>query len=257
MNQWSVLLADDEPNARNYLARLISEDERFKLMGSMGNGLEVLQYCRTHVPDILLLDIEMPGMNGIETAKKLVEQNSSCVIIFVTAFDHYAIAAFDLMAIGYLLKPYVKQDLSKVLDRAIENLINQEKLRFSDRIEQLWDHYQNPQQAYLEYIEVKDKGITTKVTVKDILYIQSDSEYIRIQTQTGMHMKRQSLSLITTQLPPSFRQIHRAVIINLDQVQNRKYLNNRTYRFSFKDKGDVKSSRAYQGQIQAWYGLLK
>ncbi|WP_436516911.1 LytR/AlgR family response regulator transcription factor [Ekhidna sp. To15] len=250
--KYSVLIADDEANARNYLSRLVASNKRLHLLGTKANGLEVVQFCKTLVPDVLLLDIEMPGLNGIETARKVMSLNPNCLIVFTTAYNEYAISAFKLEAIGYLLKPFTTEDFGRVMDRSIEFLEIREKANFNDQIERLWEKMRIPERVYLESLEIKDRGLVQSVRVEDILYIKSSSEYVELVTLTGSHLYRISLDLLSQQLPPFFHRIHRSYLINNQHVAKCQYQNNGTYDFLFPNDEVLTSSRSYQEAIQAF-----
>ena len=247
-----MIIADDEPNAREYLVQLINEMPSLKLMGAYKNGAEVIQFCKTMVPDIILLDIEMPGINGIDTARKLMQMNPNCLILFITAYDHYAIAAFELMAIGYLLKPFSTNEFEKVINRAEQMLQDRDKLQFQERIERLWKHYHSPKKTFLKTIEIKEKGLIVTVQVSDILFIKSDSEYVQITTHKGTYLQRQSLTLLLDQLPDHFHRIHRSYILNSDKIQSWRYLVNGTFQFQLAQDFSIRSSRSYQNSINDW-----
>jgi two-component system, LytTR family, response regulator len=248
--KYSVLIADDESNARNYLSRVVDEYEQFQLLGAKSNGLEVVKYCQTLMPDVLLLDIEMPGLNGIDTARKIMKMNSKCLIIFTTAYNQYAISAFEIEAIGYLLKPFSKEEFSKVADRSVQILETREKANFNDQIERLWEKMRKPNPIHLSVIEIKNRGFVEKIKVDDIQYIQSSSEYVELVTASEKHLYRISLDQLSEQLPPFFHRIHRSFIINNNYVKRCQYLNNGTFQFQFEKHDSLTSSRSYQEDIQ-------
>ncbi|NNF51719.1 MAG: response regulator transcription factor [Gammaproteobacteria bacterium] len=113
-----VLIVDDEAPARERLGRLVEEIEGYEVAGEAANGELALDFCASHAPDVLLLDIRMPGMDGVETARHLLAMESPPAVIFTTAYDEYALQAFDAEAIGYLLKPIRKEKLEQALHRA-------------------------------------------------------------------------------------------------------------------------------------------
>ncbi len=250
--KYSVLIADDEPHARAHLERLVENQPMLQFLGAYANGNEVLKYCKTLSPDIILLDIEMPGLNGIETARQLAQSNTNSLIIFITAYDQHAVKAFELEAIGYLLKPFSLDDFLKVLNKAIQQIDMHQKFEFNERIEHLWQRMKRPTPIHLEYFEIKDKGLIKKINVEDIACITSDSEYIQIHTLAGNYLYRQSLELISNQLPTNFKRIHRSHLLNSNKIKTWKYLNNATYQFELTNNNTLKSSRSYQGSIKQW-----
>lgn len=249
---YSVLIADDEPHARDYLVRLVKEETALALIGQCASGNEVLAFCKTLTPDILLLDIQMPGLNGIDTAHQLMQSEARPIIIFTTAFDQYAIDAFNVAALAYLLKPFSKADFQKTLERALSQLAQRDKVQFSERINRLWERYRKPPAHYIEGLTVKVKGLDKNLPVQDIIYLQSDSEYAAIHTLEGKYLQRLALKILEDQLPPGFKRIHRSVILNTEMIESWQYLQNNTFRFLMKNGEQLTSSRTYKKTIEGW-----
>ena len=248
--KYSVLIADDEPHARDFLEKLVKAQDMLELIGVCNSGKAVLEFCQTLEPDILLLDIQMPGLNGIETAKKLIQRNANTIIIFTTAFDQYAIDAFEVEAIGYLLKPFNQKMFSKTIDRAISQTEKKLKLTFNQNMQKLFERFKAEKTNYLKYFEIKDKGLVKRVVCEDIQFISADSEYVKLYTEKHFWLYRASLELLCQQLPTHFIRIHRSHVINLNHLQNWTYLNNGTYSFQFSNNRHLTSSRSYQKDIQ-------
>lgn len=248
----SVLIADDEPNAREYLTRLISKREDLKLLGAMNNGQEVLKFCQTLMPDILILDIEMPGTNGLEVARILTRKPTKTIIIFSTAFDQYAIEAFNVTAIGYLLKPFGQQHFNQVIDRGLMQLITQDRAEFSERIQEVWEKLERTPEVYLQTIEIKEKGLINSLQVRDLILLEADSEYVKLHTNRSVILYRAALSLLERQLPLHFRRVHRSYIINTKQMTSYKYQGENRFEFTMTNEMKVTSSRSYRDAINEW-----
>lgn len=248
----SVIIADDEPNAREYLTRLINGNNHLELLGTFQNGLEVLEFCKSMSPDLIFLDIEMPGLNGIETARRIMKNNSNSMIIFTTAYDEYAIKAFELEAIGYLLKPFTNKDFDKAVLRAETLLDSFEKTKFSKRIERLWENFSRSDQVFLSHVDIKEKGLIKRIEINDLLYLESDSEYIRFVTSGSVHLKRLSLRMLQKQLPSYFQRIHRSFILNTNKISKWKSLPDGRFQFIMKNEVKIESSRSYRTEIQDW-----
>lgn len=251
----SVLIADDEPNARDYLSRLIEKRSDLRLLGAMNNGQDVLNYCKTLTPDIMILDIEMPGMSGLEAARLLTRNADPSIIIFSTAYDQYAIEAFEVAAIGYLLKPFNEQQLNEVLNRGLMQLETKERAHFSERIQQVWDKLERQPNVYLREIEIKEKGLIRLVKTEEIIYLEADSEYVKIHTSGSSYLHRLALRVLEQQLPPSFRRIHRGIILNTRFITSHKYLADSRFEFTMSSQAKLISSRSYRSSINTW--LLK
>ena len=141
MMTYTVLVVDDEPHARRFLSSMLKKDSSFQLLGECANGKEAINFCKTQTPDIIFLDIQMPGMTGLEVAFQLRKINS--LIIFSTAYDQYAIQAFEVEALDYLIKPFTDKRFNEVLNRAKDMIeLNQRKV-FSERVERLFKNFQS------------------------------------------------------------------------------------------------------------------
>ncbi|MTI37911.1 LytR/AlgR family response regulator transcription factor, partial [Fulvivirga lutimaris] len=170
----------------------------------------------------------------------------------ITAYDQHAVKAFELEAIGYLLKPFSLEEFTKVINKAKQQIEMHQKVMFNERIEHLWQRMKKTAPEYLEHIEIKEKGLIKQINIIEVCCIVSDSEYIQIQTLKNNYLYRQSLEIISNQLPPHFRRVHRSNIINVQKIKTWKYLNNGTYQFELTNHTTLKSSRSYQESIKKW-----
>lgn len=248
--KYTLLIADDEPNAREYLADLVKDNPDIELIGQCESGNAVLNFCQNLLPDILLLDIQMPGLNGIETARKLLRFNPYPVIVFTTAFDQYAINAFEVEAVGYLLKPFDLERFQKALNQAVKQVEMREKAQFKDRLQKLYSHFKKEKTSGLTEFVIHQKGLVQSIATQDILFIAADSEYVQLHTLKQHWLYRSSLTLLNQQLSAHFLRIHRSYIINLAQVEAWAYLNNGTFRFQFSNGQNLISSRSFKASIQ-------
>ena len=249
---YTVLIADDEQHARSYLATLLAGHTDLLLLAQCASGKEVIAFSKNKVPDILLLDIQMPGLNGIETARKLMMNEKRPFIIFTTAFDQYAIEAFRVEAIDYLLKPFSKEDLNNSLNKARLALEQKNKVDFSDRISRLWQRFSKARTPWLEEVVVKVKGLEHRIPLNEVYYFKSDAEYIAVHTAKGKYLQRYALKMLEEQLPPHFLRIHRSLVINQNMIKAYKYLFNNTFQFELNDGTILQSSRSYKTQVKLW-----
>lgn len=239
----SVLIADDEPHARRYIKELLSEDEDVEVVYECKNGQEVLNFFKTKEPNVIFLDINMPGISGVEVADKL--KSSPALVIFSTAYDQYALKAFEVAAFDYLLKPYGRERFLEVLQRAKLVLESSEKAMFGEKFEALYNEYKQTTSPHLTEFKIKEKGFERIIHVNDILYIEASTIYAVLHLNNGTALYRVSLNLLEQQLPPNFVRVHRSFILNDLYVSQVKYLNNSTYMIVMKNKDVVISSRRY------------
>lgn len=202
-----ILVVDDESLARERLISILTElDPDYKIVGEAENGKQAIEQVLSLQPDIILLDIKMPGMNGLEVAQHLIKNDSPPAIIFTTAYDEHALAAFDAQAIAYLLKPIQTEQLKR-------SLLTAQKLRHG----QLQD-LQTETQNQRRFISVKVRGDLQLIPVKDVAYFRADQKYIEMRHPAGVALIDESLKSLEEEFSNQFTRIHRNAIVALDAV---------------------------------------
>ncbi|MAF82746.1 MAG: LytTR family DNA-binding domain-containing protein [Gammaproteobacteria bacterium] len=204
-----VLIADDEAPARSRMRRLLDELTGYEVIGEAANGNEALQISLAESPDIILLDIRMPDMDGIETARHLSTLDDSPAVIFTTAFDSYAIEAFDTHAIGYLLKPVRREKLERALGFAAQLARPQ--------IEALGN---NPQQPSTRNNICARHGTNLHlIPIEDVMYFQADQKYITVRHVHGEDLIDEPLKELAREFTNHFIRIHRNALVALTWVE--------------------------------------
>jgi two-component system LytT family response regulator len=205
-----AILIDDEPLARAMVKEYLSDYPEIELMQECNDGFEGLKAIQQHKPDLLFLDIQMPKINGFEMLE-LIEQPPG--VIFTTAFDEYALKAFEAHAVDYLLKPFSKERFGKALQKWMDQ--QHRPLPLSPAL--LETAAQAPQQQ--ERIVVKINGKIKIIPVEDIQYIEASDDYVRVYTQEGNFLKNKTMSFFEETLSPSeFVRVHRSYILHVQQV---------------------------------------
>ena len=202
-----VLIVDDEPPARERLADLLGELAGHEVVGQAGSGRDALALCQQLAPDAVLLDIRMPGMDGIETARHLSRLAQRPAVIFTTAYDQYAVQAFDAEAVGYLLKPIRRRRLEQALDRAARLSANQLAALAGGDTARRRRHLCARVQDELKLIPVRD-----------IYYFQADQKYVRACHRNGEDLLDESLKALETELAPDFCRIHRNSLVAVEHL---------------------------------------
>ena len=202
-----ILIVDDEPLARERLQRHLKDIDSSIEFIDAENGLAALEQSKQHNPDIVLLDIRMPGMDGIETASKLSELDTPPAIIFTTAYDEYALEAFDAHAIAYLLKPIRKEKLEKALASA-------KKL---NRM-QLQSIQENESEIQENYLSVRIHSGVRKIELNDIFYFQAEQKYVTVKCREGEVLIEESLKSLEVRFSNSFIRVHRNALISKQQL---------------------------------------
>jgi two-component system, LytTR family, response regulator len=220
-----VLVVDDEPPGMKRLVRLLGEEPRVEVVGTAENGVEAVEAIRRLEPDLVFLDIQMPQKTGLEVVQE-IGPDSMPVTIFVTAYDEYALRAFDLAAVDYLVKPYDDERFEQAFRRARRMIEMEGRNRMLD---QLFAVLQGgsapsapaspPPAKYLERIAVQMRGKLTVVPVSQIEYITASGPYAELHVGGQRHIVRETIQSLEDQLDPErFLRIHRSVIVRTDLV---------------------------------------
>lgn len=217
-----VLIVDDEPGARRRLERLLAEEDDIEIAGQAGTGKEALSKILELNPDLVFLDVQMPIMTGLDVIKELGPQ-AVPVIIFVTAYDQYAVKAFELAALDYLMKPFDDERFEQALDRARKNIQQESKDDLTDRLKTLLsslDKPDAPPPAYIERIAVDIQGQLRIVPIDKIDYITASGNYVYLHTNDEKLLVREQMQNLEEKLPPSqFYRIHRSSIVRLAEIE--------------------------------------
>jgi two-component system, LytTR family, response regulator len=246
MNNLRILIADDERPAREYLKAILRTLEGAELIGEAENGAEAVEKIKDLRPDLALLDLQMPEVSGLEVVK-VVPRQMLPLIAFVTAFDQYAIQAFELNAIDYLLKPVEKHRLQMTLARAAERLEHTDwRERESDRLELAADTYSELERAEpIERIPVRKRDDIFLVPVAEIASIVADGELLRITTFENQRFDINfRLKDLETRLDErKFVRLSRGALVNLDAIDRVSPLPGGTYEVFLKNGQEIASSR--------------
>lgn len=215
MAELRVLVVDDEPLVREGIREFLAREVDVRMLGEARNGEEAVTRIRELRPDLVLLDVQMPRMDGLAVVAALqpVERPA---IVFVTAHSEYAIRAFDLHAVDYLLKPFDAERFATALRRARARMVEGKV----DRLEGLLATLR-PAQAYPERLLLKQEGTVVVVLADDIDWIEAADNYVKVHARTGRYMVREPLKQIETKLDPArFARAHRSAIVNLSRVKS-------------------------------------
>lgn len=195
-----LLIADDETPARNRIRELLSDIPEIKIVAEAKNGQEALHLNNENQADIVLLDIRMPGMDGIEAAQHLQKMEKPPAIIFTTAFDSYAMQAFDLNAVDYLLKPIRFERLQNAIQKARALLPSQ-----LEALNQL-----NPQRTHLS---ISERGRILLIPIADVIYLRAELKYITVRTAEKEYLLEESLSHLEQEFNQRFIRLHRNCLV--------------------------------------------
>jgi len=210
----TAIIADDEAPLRDYLVTLLETTwPALSIVHTAENGVDALKAIIKHQPDVAFLDINMPGMSGLEVAAQC---KGDCHIVFVTAYDQYAIAAFENEAIDYLLKPVNKERLQETQKRVQERLNNT-----PPDLSHVLATLQSSRKTYLQWLKVASQETVTLINVADVDYFQSSEKYTSAYVNGNEYVLRSSLKKLEEQLNPSeFWRIHRATLVRVNAIES-------------------------------------
>ncbi|MEO6150588.1 MAG: LytTR family transcriptional regulator DNA-binding domain-containing protein [Mucilaginibacter sp.] len=208
-----ALIIDDEPLARMVVMEYLQEfKDRIELIQECGDGFEGLKAIQQHQPDLIFLDVQMPKITGFEMLE-LVDQPPS--VIFTTAFDEYAIKAFEAHAVDYLLKPFSKERFIKAIEKFLALSADAKPAK---QTEKLLDEV-SQSAAQHERIVVKTGTKVKIIPVRDVLYLQADDDYVSIITAEGSYLKNKTMSFFEQTLDPrQFVRVHRSYILSVSEI---------------------------------------
>lgn len=207
---YKAVLIDDESLARQLIRTFLAAYPQIEVVAECGDGFEGFKAIQEHTPDLVFLDIQMPRLNGFEMLELL---ENPPAIIFTTAFDEYAMKAFETHAIDYLLKPIIKDRFDKAIKKWLQHLPTQG----IQPVNSLLEH--NFYEGYQHRLVVKDNGMIRIIPAQDIYYIEANDDYIKIVTKEGSYLKKSTLSHIEQTLDPQqFVRVHRSYLVPVTQL---------------------------------------
>ena len=241
-----TVIADDEVLARQKLRQLLQDDDNVEIVGEGANALETIDLVQFTHPDLILLDIHMPDMDGFEIVSALTsnEQVRMPKIIFTTAYDKYAIRAFEINAIDYLLKPFTRDRLKQAFQRAHKQLSVSHESGNGKKHDQEWT-------SYATRLVFKSKGRILFLPMTDIRWIGAEENYVRICADRENHLLRETMAHFETRLDPNcFIRVHRSAIVNLQHVKEIRTDSQEGESFVLMQDGQkVPMSRGYRARI--------
>lgn len=250
---YKAIIIDDEPAARRLMKNLLQERSAFiSVVAEAGNGREAIELIETLKPDLIFLDIQLPDLTGFEVIEQLQHRPN---IIFTTAYEQYAIKAFETFSIDYLLKPIKEERLQLSIDKLNQfGRLNQSV--DMNGLQQIIEQIRKPQKATALTIRTGDRIML--VRYENIIYLEAQDKYVFIFTTDGQkHLTDQSLTALSEKLPPEFFRIQKSYIINKERIKEMHRHFNGRYLFVMEDKNATRitSGRTYQEEIRLEFGL--
>lgn len=243
-----TLIVDDEALARKFIRRMLKDDRDFEIVGECSNGKETVAMIRAENPDVVFLDVQMPEMDGFDVLESIGFERLP-EIIFTTAYEQYAIRAFELHALDYLLKPFDQARFKEAIRYTKGRFGSERRNDEGTQLRALVENIKNKPQ-HLERLVIKSGGRITFLRTDEITWIEADDKYVHLHTSTARPMVRQTLSAMEEQLDPArFRRIHRSAIVNIEQIAELQPLFSGEYSILLQDGTKLTLSRNYKDKL--------
>ncbi|HSK71344.1 MAG TPA: LytTR family DNA-binding domain-containing protein [Pyrinomonadaceae bacterium] len=264
MMKIQTLIVDDERIAREGIRMQLENDPEVEIVGECANGVEAVSFIKKQKPDLVFLDVQMPGLDGFGVIEK-VGTDEMPMVIFVTAYDKYALRAFEVHAFDYLLKPSDDERFARALQRAKAQLRRAESetvsQRFTALLEDLRTRQENIESSLkadrnrLEKIVVKTAGRIFFVNAEEIDWFEAADNYVKLHVGRETHLVRETVSRLESRLDPNqFLRIHRSIIVNVERIKELHPLFNGVFSIRLKDGTELTSGRGFRKNLARFLG---
>ena len=243
-----VLIVDDEPLARERIRMLLHDEPGFEIASESSNGTEALAAIERLAPDLVFLDIQMPELNGFEVLERL-DPAQLPVVIFVTAYDQYALKAFEVCALDYLLKPFDRERFSRALARARVDLDRRKAGAVNEQVLKLLSELQQGRK-HLDRLVIRHGGRVLFLRADEIDWIEAAGNYVRLHAGKEEYLYRESMTKLEARLNPSlFARVHRSTIVNLERIKELQPWFRGDYMIVLRDNQKLTLSRTYRSRL--------
>lgn len=244
-----AIIVDDEPLAREGVRLHLESETDIEIIGEAGGGEEAVSQIETLKPDLVFLDVQMPGLDGFGVIEAIGAQHMP-VTIFTTAYDQFALRAFDAHAIDYVLKPYDAERFKLALGRARTQLSGRKQVEIDQRLGALLEELRSRNQ-FLERLVVRSGGRILILRVGDVDWVEAASNYVRLHAAGKEYLLRETMTALEAKLDPmQFVRIHRSTIVRVDRIRELEPLFQGDYVVILSDNTRLTSSRGYREKLQ-------
>ncbi|HEV8610008.1 MAG TPA: LytTR family DNA-binding domain-containing protein [Thermoanaerobaculia bacterium] len=244
-----ALIADDEPLAREWVRSAVAEDPDLEVIGEAGDGFEAAEAIRRLKPDLVFLDVQMPGLDGFGVLEALSPEEIPAVV-FVTAFDQYAVRAFEAQAVDYLMKPFSRERVEEAVRRVRELVKGKSLEDFRESIAKIVEKIRRDR-SYPEWVLLKAEGKNVFVKVRDIDWIESSRNNVRIHVGQNLYLLHETTTAIASRLDPKrFLRIHRSAIVNIERIRELHPWFNGDYAVILRDGTQLTLSASYRDRLR-------
>ncbi len=243
------LIVDDEPLARKVLSNLLQNEPDIEVLGECADGQEALAAIRKQAPDLVFMDVEMPGLNGFATIKEVDDQQKP-VFVFVTAHEKFAAQAFDAQAADYLVKPFDKDRFHTAIERAKELVKEGKAQKLGKLIPSLLSYFK-PETKRADRLIVKSGGRILFLKATDVDWIEAADNYVNLHVGKEAYMLRETMTALEARLTPDqFVRISRSAIVNIEQIRELKPLFHGDYAVILRNDTQLTLSRSHRAKLQ-------
>ncbi|MDQ3062230.1 MAG: LytTR family DNA-binding domain-containing protein [Acidobacteriota bacterium] len=257
MKKIRAAIVDDEPFARERVRRLLAEDVEIEIVGEAGDGAEAVALIRAKAPDLIFLDVQMPGAGGFDALAELAPGETP-VVIFLTAFDQYAVRAFESSALDYLLKPFDEERFRKAVNRAktqIERVTTASIQKNQAESETATGEVFGLADGFLERVLVKKGGRVFFFKTDEIEWIEAYGNYVRLHFETATYLLRETITSLEVRLDPQkFTRIHRSGLVNLEHIREMQPIFGGRAKIVLASGAELTASRRYNRKLSKLFG---
>ncbi|HEV2129508.1 MAG TPA: LytTR family DNA-binding domain-containing protein [Longimicrobiaceae bacterium] len=245
-----TLIVDDEPLARERIRSLLEEESDIEVVQECGDGKEAAEAILRERPDLVFLDVQMPEMTGFEVIEAVGPEQMPTVI-FVTAYDEFALRAFEVHALDYILKPFDQERFERALQKARGTIHRQKNGDISERLRSLLEELR-PRPRHLDRLVVRSGARITFLRTDEVEWIDAEGNYVRLHVGKKSYLLRETMSGIEAKLDPErFIRIHRSTIVNIECIKSLETLFQGEYVVHLEDGTKLTSSRGYRDRLHA------
>ncbi|MFZ0818886.1 MAG: LytTR family DNA-binding domain-containing protein [Candidatus Acidiferrales bacterium] len=243
-----TLIVDDEPLGRERIRTLLGGDEEIEVVGECGDGRQAILAIEKFKPDLVFLDVQMPELDGFAVLD-MIASGQMPFIIFVTAYDRYAVQAFEVHALDYLLKSFDRERFQTALQRAKDEIGRSREGHWNDRLAGLLEDLQ-ARQKWVTRIIIRSAGRISFLRVEEVDWVEAADNYVRLHAGHESHLIRETLQSLEKRLDSNkFLRIHRSTIVNIDRIQELRPLFHGDYAVKLRDGTELTLSRKYRENL--------
>lgn len=249
-----TLIVDDEPLARSIVRRMIESHQDIEVAAECENGPEAIEHIESESPDLVFLDVQMPEVDGFQVISSL-EPEKLPYFIFVTAYDQYAVKAFEVHALDYLLKPFDQERFDAALDRARKQILSENSGSFNEKLLALVAESAGRSHEYLTRFIIKSGGRVFFLKTDEIDWIEAEGNYVALHVGKQRHLFRSAIGALEPQLDPKeFRRIHRSTLVNIDRIKELQPWFRGDYRVVLRDGTQLRLSHRFRQNLDKDFG---